>query len=848
MIQNDQINAVEESTLEVDAADGVLANDTITSNGPLTVVEGLYRTTGGGQIYFSPDGSYDYVSAAGFSGTDSVQYTALDNSSNVAGTATLTIDVAASALQPFVSIGTQLGVRQVVTAGFPQVGNGVDTNATTPVPLTGGGYVITVDYLDQANGTTAQVQTYDANNNLVGTFNPGVPVHDLLTTALTDGDYVVGWATGDSPTETSQVELFDAAGTALAGPVTINVPGGGVGISKIAALPGGGFVALELGDNGQQLYAWSFNAAGIPDSQPYAIGPAPLSTQKLAVLPDGEIVVAQVENSDEVEVQRYDTHGNAIGGEILPPSDGNVIDPGSMSVTVMPNGGFAVSWESIISNSNPREELSHIQLVDANGNLVGNQAQTDFSYTTVFGAPLPRVTPLANGGFVASWRGIVDNGNTYEGVQAYNASGNAVGSLIEFSDLGAFGSTFARVFALSSGGFAVVLETADDTNSRQNLHIYDNDGNYVGDVRMEGAGDGSDFSNMSLANQPDGNTLVLYDVENDTLVSSRNTVQTLNLNDGLSTPSIQTGISFNENTTGTIPVVVSLPDPDGSEIVQWIDVAGVPSGWTLSDAGATVVFDGFDWKVIAGNVAHGGEIDLSLTPPANFVGSEALTVTAHVVDTGNGSQNQSIPVTFNVTVAAVTPEPGSTTADMIMRDSNNGNYEIFDLGNNTVLAAGLLGQVGTELQVAGLGGFFGTDTSDMILRDSNNGVFEIYDISNNTITNAVNVGQVGLEWSVSGFGDFSSRSGETDMLMRNSNTGVFELYDIRNNQITSAAPVGQVGLEWSVAGFGDFSTQPNESDMLMRNNNTGVFELYDIRNNQITSAAPVGQVGLEWSV
>ena len=89
------------------------------------------------------------------------------------------------------------------------------------------------------------------------------------------------------------------------------------------------------------------------------------------------MVVAQVENSDEVEVQRYDTHGNPIGGEILPPSDGNVIDPASMSVTVMPNGGFAVSWESTISNSNPREELSHIQLVDANGNLVGNQAQTD---------------------------------------------------------------------------------------------------------------------------------------------------------------------------------------------------------------------------------------------------------------------------------------------------------------------------------------------------------------------------------------------------------------------------------------------------------------------------------------
>ena len=89
-----------------------------------------------------------------------------------------------------------------------------------------------------------------------------------------------------------------------------------------------------------------------------------------------------------------------------------------------------------------------------------------------------------------------------------------------------------------------------------------------------------------------------------------------------------------------------------------------------------------------------------------------------------------------------------------------------------------LGQVGPEWKVAGLGGFDGSDTSDMILRDSNNGAFEVYDISNNNITNAVSMGQVGLEWTVSGFADFSSKPSETDMLMRNSNTGQFELYDI----------------------------------------------------------------------
>ena len=187
--------------------------------------------------------------------------------------------------------------------------------------------------------------------------------------------------------------------------------------------------------------------------------------------------------------------------------------------------------------------------------------------------------------------------------------------------------------------------------------------------------------------------------------------------------------------------------------------------------------------------------------------------------------------------------PSGTTADMIMRDGS-GNYEIYDLGDNAILAAYSMGQVGPEWKVAGVGGFFGSDTSDMVLRNSNTGQFEIYDISNNSITNAAPMGQVGLEWQVAGFGDFSSRSGETDMLMRNSNTGQFEIYDLANNGITSAAPMGQVGLEWSVAGFGDFSTRANESDMLMRNNNTGQFEIYDISNNAITSAAPMGRSDL----
>ena len=38
----------------------------------------------------------------------------------------------------------------------------------------------------------------------------------------------------------------------------------------------------------------------------------------------------------------------------------------------------------------------------------------------------------------------------------------------------------------------------------------------------------------------------------------------------------------------------------------------------------------------------------------------------------------------------------------------------------------------------------------MLMRNSNSGAFELYNIGSNQITNAVSMGQVGTEWSVAG--------------------------------------------------------------------------------------------------
>src|SRR6202007_813357 len=173
-----------------------------------------------------------------------------------------------------------------------------------------------------------------------------------------------------------------------------------------------------------------------------------------------------------------------------------------------------------------------------------------------------------------------------------------------------------------------------------------------------------------------------------------------------------------------------------------------------------------------------------------------------------------------------------------------GQYEIYDIGNNSLLAAYQLGQVGTGWQFSTLGSFFGSDTTDLQLRNSGTGGFEVYDISNNLITNAAFLGAVGLDWDVQGFGNFSGNPsqppvpGETDMILRNTSItglGAFAVYDIRNNQITGFNFMGRVGLTWSVQGFGDFNGD-GTSDMIMRNAFTGELQVYDIANNQFTGS------------
>jgi hypothetical protein len=312
-----------------------------------------------------------------------------------------------------------------------------------------------------------------------------------------------------------------------------------------------------------------------------------------------------------------------------------------------------------------------------------------------------------------------------------------------------------------------------------------------------------------------------------------------------------------------------------SATIDWGDGTGVmPPSIGITQQGSSNVFN----------------IDGSHTYTSN--GLYLVTETVHETPEQNTTTlTQELTV---VEPAGFGAPPASTSVNLIMRQGSN--LEIYDIGNNAILAAGALGNIDPSWQIAGIGGFVGPNAgamivrnstgefvnaivigngitdgfalgqvgpewtvagfadfsgaeneSDMLMRNRSTGAFEIYDLNNIGFTGFHSLGQVGAEWSVSGFGDFSGTPGEADMLMR-SNTGAFELYDISNNQYTGFFSLGQVGTEWQVAGFGDFSGNANETDMLMRDSSTGTFELYDISHNQYSGFYALGQVGPEWQV
>jgi hypothetical protein len=215
----DTFDAIGNVTVPV-AAPGLLANDSDGESDGLSVVAGTFPTSGGGTVSVNADGSFTYLSAAGFTGTDSFSYTVTDGQATASTSA---------------SVVSAYRVWYVDGAGAGP-GDGRDSSPFTT--LAGAEAA-------SAGGETIFLRTgagaYDGGITLkTGQSLTGQGVASAVTAAL-NGQTVVLLATGTAPTVTR------AAGTTVQVAANNVVQGLAVTSAGGAGIAGSGFGSLTVG-------------------------------------------------------------------------------------------------------------------------------------------------------------------------------------------------------------------------------------------------------------------------------------------------------------------------------------------------------------------------------------------------------------------------------------------------------------------------------------------------------------------------------------------------------------------------------------------------------------------------
>lgn len=171
---NDTYSATEDTVLTVNAAQGVLANDTAPDGGKQAVA-GQTTTAQGGNVALNKDGSFTYTPKTDFFGFDSFSYTAFDTDGDRAtGTVTLNIQDAPETNPPppttqfpAIAVGTTqietlaLNKFTLISLSSAQGGQAVenrnkDVEATAKGTFTGqtGTYKVQVAYYDESDGAS----------------------------------------------------------------------------------------------------------------------------------------------------------------------------------------------------------------------------------------------------------------------------------------------------------------------------------------------------------------------------------------------------------------------------------------------------------------------------------------------------------------------------------------------------------------------------------------------------------------------------------------------------------------------------------------------------------------------
>ena len=356
-----------------------------------------------------------------------------------------------------------------------------DQNNSAIASLAGGGYVVTWTSNGQdGSGGGIYAQRYGAGGVTLGaeTRVNTATANDqsqAAITALTNGDYVITWASylqdgGINGGYGIYAQRYNAAGVTQGAETLVDTTVSSSQLQPaVAALagPGGGYVVTwsSFGQDGSGygIFAQRYNASGATLGAETRINATVTNDQKesaITALADGGYMVTWMTNQRagtdyDIYAQRYDTSGAPVGAQT--PIATTVLDQQQPAITALTGGGYVVTWTSYAQDGS----LGGIyaQRYNAGGATAG--AETRINTTTANDQSQTAITALADGGYVITWSSFLRDGSGY-GVyaQRYNASGAAVGNEALVNTTTANEQSRPAISTLADGGYVITWTSA----------------------------------------------------------------------------------------------------------------------------------------------------------------------------------------------------------------------------------------------------------------------------------------------------------------------------------------------------------------------------------------------------
>jgi len=649
----DSYSTNEDVALTVNAATGVLSNDTDAEHNSLTAIRPAGPSANGGTVTLNADGSFTYTPPPNFNGSDSFTYSANDGTTNSTTTATVTITVNAVNDAPSFTKGADQtvledAVAQSVATWATAISAGPANENTQVVDFVvsnNNNALFSAQPAVAANGTL----TYTAAANANGVATVTIHAHDDGGTASSGVD-----ASADQTFIITVTAVNDAPSFTKGADQTINEDAGAQTVATWATA----ILAGPPNEAGQTL---TFSVTSNTNAALFSAGPAISATGDLTYTP-----AANANGTATITIKLTDNGGTANGGVDASAEQTFVItvnpvnDPPSFTKgadqTVNEDAAAqtVAGWATAVSAGPNETQVVTFTVTNDNNALFSAQPSVDatgkLTYTpaaNAFGSANVTVTLKDDGG-------TANGGIDTSAPQTFTITINPVNDAPSFTK-GADQTVNEDAGAQTVAGWATAISAGPANESGQAIDfVVSNSNNALFSVQPSVAANGT----LTYTPAPNANGSATV---------------TLHVHDNGGTANGGVDASGPQTFTITVSAVNDAPNfTKGADQTVLEDAAAQSvSGWATGinagapDESAQILTFNVTGNTNTALFAVQPSIDasgkLTFTPAADAFGTATITLTlSDNGGTANGGVDTSAPQTFTITVTGVNDAPSFT--------------------------------------------------------------------------------------------------------------------------------------------------------------------------------------------